>query len=60
MKIKADFKNEKNGNAKLTDDQVDILRRLAELRQLTYRQLGATFNCSHTHARRVVLGKSRT
>jgi predicted HTH transcriptional regulator len=60
MKIKADFKNEKNGNAKLTDNQVDILRIIAELRQLTYRQLGATFNCSHTHARRVVLGKSRT
>lgn len=60
MKIKADFKNEKNGNAKLTDDQVDILRIIAGLRQLTYRQLGATFNCSHTHARRVVLGKSRT
>ena len=60
MKIKADFKNEKNGNAKLTDDQVDILRIIAELSQLTYRQLGATFNCSHTHARRVVLGKSRT
>jgi hypothetical protein len=60
MRIKADFKNEKNGNAKLSDDQVDTLKRFAELRQHTYRQLGGMFNCSHTHARRVVLGKSRT
>lgn len=60
MKIKADFKNEKNGNVRLTDNQIDDLRLLAQLRHMTYRQLGATFNCSHTHARRIVLGKSRT
>lgn len=58
-KIKCDFTNEKNGNSKLSNKQIDALRFLAGMRQCTYRQLGAMFNCSHTHARRVVLGKAR-
>ena len=59
-KINCDFTNEKNGNSRLTDKQIDDLRFFAGMRQHTYRQLGTMFNCSHTHARRVVLGKSRT
>jgi predicted HTH transcriptional regulator len=59
MKIKANFKNEKNGNSKLTDEQVEAIRQLAQTSYVTYRQLGAMFNCSHTHARRIVLDQAR-
>ena len=59
-KIKCNFEGEKNGNSKLSDDQVSEIRVLAQTHNVTYRQLGAIFNCSHTHARRIVLDKSRT
>ena len=58
-KINCNFEGEKNGNVRLTDDQVKELKDTAATRQMTYRQLGAIFNCSHTHVRRIVLGKSR-
>lgn len=58
-KIECDFRNEKNGNCKLKDEQIQQLKDLISEATYTYRQLGEMFRCSHTHVRRVAIGISR-
>jgi DNA-binding transcriptional regulator LsrR (DeoR family) len=57
-KINCNFEGEKNGNAKLTKEQVEAIRFLYKHEKLTQRQLAAQFGICKTHARRVILGIS--
>jgi Mor family transcriptional regulator len=56
---KYDFKNEKNNNCKLTNDQVAQIHIIAKSKSKTYRQLAAMFNVSHAHVYKIVNGKTR-
>jgi Mor family transcriptional regulator len=53
------FKNENNGNAKLTNDQVKQIKILAAFKTKTYRQIAALYNVSHAHVYKIVNGKTR-
>ena len=53
-KINCDFAKEANGNAKLTQEQVDELKYLREQQGLTQRALAAQFNISKTQAHRII------
>ena len=54
-----DFKNEKNNNCKLTNDQVDQIKILAACKTKTYRQIAALYNVSHAHVYKIVHDKTR-
>ena len=53
-KINCNFSGEKNGNVKLTIDQVEQIRALHIDLGLTERALAAQFGICKTHARRIV------
>jgi DNA-binding MarR family transcriptional regulator len=53
-KINCDFAKGKNGNAKLTQEQVESLRFLHQTYGLTERALAAQFNICKTHAHRII------
>jgi Mor family transcriptional regulator len=53
------FKNENNGNSKLTNDQVRQIKILAACKTKTYRQIAALYNVSHAHVYKIVNGKTR-
>jgi hypothetical protein len=58
-KINCDFKGIKNGNAKLTDTQVDAIRIMWTTEQFSLRSLGGLFKVSHSQIRRIVKGIQR-
>lgn len=53
------FKNENNGNSKLTNDQIKEIRAIAATKTKTYRQLGLMFGVSHAHIYKIVHDKTR-
>ena len=53
-KINCNFGKEKNGNAKLTLEQVEDIRNSYKNEGLTQRALADKFGISKTHARRIV------
>ena len=53
-KINCDFGKEKNGNAKLTQEQVLELRHLRETEGYSERSLAAMFGICKTHAHRII------
>jgi len=53
-KIKCDFAKEKNGNAKLNQEQVDEIKALREEQGLSERTLAAMFGICKTHAHRII------
>jgi DNA-binding MarR family transcriptional regulator len=57
-KINCDFGKEKNGNAKLTHEQVLELRALHQKGGMTERALAAQFGICKTHAHRIINGLS--
>ena len=54
-----DFKNENNGNSKLTNEQIGQIRSIAKTKTKTYRQIAAQFKVSHAHVYKIVNGKTR-
>jgi len=56
---KYDFKNEKNNNCKLTNNQVDQIKTIAKSKSKTYRQIAQMFNVSHAHIYKIINGKTR-
>ena len=52
-KIKCDFAKEKNGNAKLNQEQVDEIKALRK-DGYSERALAAKFNICKTHAHRII------
>ena len=53
-KINCDFGKEKNGNAKLTHEQVLELRHLRETEGYSERTLASKFGICKTHAHRII------
>jgi hypothetical protein len=53
-KINCNFEKEKNGNAKLTLEQVEEIRQIYKDEELTQRELASRFGICKTHARRIV------
>ena len=53
-KIKCNFGKEKNGNAKLTLEQVEEIRQIYKAEELTQRELASRFGICKTHARRII------
>lgn len=54
-----DRKGQNNGNAKLTDDQVDELRRLASTKQYKCKELCAMFGIKHSQYYNIINYKQR-
>jgi len=54
MKIKCDFKGEKNGNVKLTDKEIKKIRKEWESENYTLRQIATRYGISHGHVYRIV------
>lgn len=59
MKINCNFKGEKNGNAKLSDDTIDELKKEWVTGQWTFRSIGVKYGISHGHAYKIIKGKTR-
>jgi len=57
-KINCNFEGERNGNAKLSKEQVQAIRAMHKAGGFTQRSIAAQFNISKTHARRIVFGIS--
>lgn len=57
--INCNFKGENNGNAKLTDFQVSMLRNEWLTGQYTLRKIASKYGISHGHAHRIVNRKQR-
>ena len=53
-KINCNFEKEKNGNAKLTLEQVEEIRQIYKTEELTQRELASRFSICKTHARRII------
>jgi hypothetical protein len=53
-KINCNFEGEKNGNAKLTQEQVLELRHLRETEGYSERALASMFSICKTHAHRII------
>ena len=53
-KINCNFSKELNGNAKLTNDQVEEIRQIYKAEELTQRELASRFGICKTHARRII------
>jgi DNA-binding transcriptional regulator LsrR (DeoR family) len=53
-KIKCDFAKEKNGNSKLTAEQIEEIRQTYKTEGLTQRELADKFGICKTHARRII------
>ena len=49
----------KNPNVKLTDQQVNEIKLLRYTNKLSYRNLAAAYNCSHTQIKRIIKLESR-
>ena len=57
-KINCNFEGEKNGNAKLSKENVEAIRFLHQNTGLSQRQIAALFGICKTHARRIIFGIS--
>jgi hypothetical protein len=53
-KINCNFEGERNGNAKLTAENVAAIRFIHKNTSLSQRQIAALFNISKTHAHRII------
>lgn len=57
--IRCDFKGEKNGNSKLSDFQIFMLRNEWLTGQFTFRKIAKRYGISHGHAYRIIKHKQR-
>jgi predicted XRE-type DNA-binding protein len=53
------FKGENNNYCKLKNKDVELIREIAERKNLSYRKIAALFNVSHAHVFKIVKGKTR-